>query len=195
MKTIDIKKIRQLGKDRLILATATMLGKKKPLKVTYHTKEYLDQKYKRYLEVLEMKPMMSEIFIKKAKDPDASEALLDRLDKIKLWNFAPQKRDEIKEAREFVKNCITTDIPYGQTIYIENDDIDGFLDKSNNLFGVKSYEYQTKNIPNINKIASIYSNEAKDQIKEPIDKFINIIKKPWQESADIDISELNLASA
>ena len=109
--------------------------------VVYQSRSAVADRYREAIRALDLKEAEAERFLDFDRLETFRRALEYRLDKAKLWNYAPDQRDEVKAARTFLKTLLATEIPYGETVFVPKEEIETFLADEANRFGVEAYYY------------------------------------------------------
>ncbi len=109
------------------------------LMVVYHTWETMKRRYDEAIRALELQEAEAERFGEPERLKTFHRALEKRLDKVKLWHYAPEQRDEVKAARTFLRSFLSVEIPYGEKRFIPADERESFWADAANRFGVEGY--------------------------------------------------------
>jgi len=109
------------------------------LMVIYHTRETMERRYREAIRALELQEAEAERFGEPEQLEHFGRALEKRLDKVKLWHYAPEQRDEVKAARTFLRNFLSAEIPYGERRFIPADERESFWVDAASRFGVEGY--------------------------------------------------------
>ena len=109
--------------------------------VVYHTRHAVADQYRQAIRALDLGETEAERFSDFDRLESFRSALEHRLDKTKLWHYAPDQRDEVKAARSFLRTLLTAEIPYGETLFVPEDETETFLADEANRLGVKEYYY------------------------------------------------------
>jgi len=112
--------------------------------VVYQDKASVAQQYRRAIAALDLDEADSNS-LQNFYALDTFRAQLEKhVTKTKLWNYAPQQRADVKQARSFLQNILTLEIPYGETLLVSADEMEAFLADEAQCFGVAEYYYCTR---------------------------------------------------
>jgi len=62
--------------------------------------------------------------------------LTKQLKKIKLWNYPPDTREDVRKARQYLHDLLDIGVPFGESMIISADEIDEFVSDERRQFGV-----------------------------------------------------------
>ncbi len=163
MKTMDVNPLKKLGEKvpfvgeqkteevrtdplsgvtlRPHVIQADEAAQEGDMMVVYHSREAMLEQYRRAIRALDLNETEQEHLL----DPDRldtfRQALEYRLEKTKLWNYAPEQREEVKAARAFLQTFLRADIPYAETLFVPGDEMEAFLADETLRFGAEEYYY------------------------------------------------------
>ncbi len=109
--------------------------------VIYRTREAMADQYREAIRVLDLKESEEERFLDFDQIETFRKALAHRLERIKLWNYAPEQREEVKTARAFLRTFLRAKIPYAETLLVPVDEMEAFLADETLRFGAEEYYY------------------------------------------------------
>jgi hypothetical protein len=109
--------------------------------VRYADEAALHARYRRAIRTLDWDASLEERFGDPTQAERFRDALMHRLQKVKLWNYAPEKRDDVKAARAFLRRYLTQKVPYGRIEVIGAEEMDDFLADEARRFGVETFHY------------------------------------------------------
>ncbi len=109
--------------------------------VRYKTLQIVASDYRQAIRALDLSEEREEQYLQ-YNGQEAFRASLGRmLDGIKLWNYAPEKRDEVKSARTYLRHIAEATVEYGSEKLVRKDDIEDFFADEANIFAVAEYYY------------------------------------------------------
>jgi len=109
--------------------------------VQYADAEALASQYRRAVRALELDEAIEARYLDLDRLESFQDDLKRQLTKVKLWNYAPQKRDDVRAARLFLRHYLNQTIPYGTMRTVHADEMEAFLMDEACRFGVARYYY------------------------------------------------------
>ena len=166
MKTIDLNVIKDLGSKvpfaggekteetlshfvqgtRLdpYVCSAEQKGTEGDMMLVYQDRASVAQQYRQAIAMLDLNEADTR-YLQNFDAIDTFRTQLEKqIDKTKLWNYAPQQREDVKKARTFLKNILSVEIPYGETVFVPAEEMEEFLADEVQCFGVAEYYYCTR---------------------------------------------------
>ncbi len=166
MNTIDWNALKDLGKSSLPFGIGTqedavivhapsgtllypwsgsddVPGAPGDMLVTYWDQAETTRRFHQAIRALDLDTGEEAVYLEQVMDDTLRVRLARRLEQIKLWNHPPMRRDAIKNARTFLKQYVTQNVPHGKTRHVPQEEIDAFLGDPSARFGVAAYYYRT----------------------------------------------------
>jgi hypothetical protein len=109
--------------------------------VRYQGAQIVATNYRRAIRTLELPEAKEERYISFYEIDAMRSELAKMIDDIKLWNYAPRKREEVKAARAYLHQVLESSAEYGTESVILQDEIKGYFDDAGHNFAVAEYYY------------------------------------------------------
>jgi len=136
------------------------------LKVVYADYDTMAARYAQAIRALDLDEAEEARFLDLDRFESFRRSLERRLRKTKLWDYAPDRRDEVKAAREFLEAWMHARIPYGETVWIPEDERESFWADGSRQLGVESYALRPHRleIERVSERVSQLSHELEDWV-------------------------------
>jgi hypothetical protein len=152
--------------------------------VTYHTRDEMARQYRQAIWALDLD---DEQFARLADFDrlETNRSLLEKqLNKTKLWHYAPEQRETVKEARRFLQQMLDAKIPYGKTVRVPHEEIESFLQDAMKQLGVAQYAYvQEKSTLNALESTKEVIGHMRHFVEDVIEKIPNPVEEHLRLSA------------
>jgi len=221
MKSIDVETLKTLREKmpfagehkeeqvRIDSATGTVLhphllhkddtAAEGDMMVVYQSRRAIADQYRQAIRALDLNETEEERFLDFDHLETFRSALSYRLDKTKLWNYAPDQRDDVKAARTFLKTLLSTEIPYGETLFVPEEEIETFLAEETNRFGVEEYYYclqdSVLHLDQAREAVAEFGHRIETLMTEPIHKVQHLAETVIEKIPDPIDNHFHLMSA
>jgi hypothetical protein len=151
MKTIDLNRVKHMNEMRVV----------------YQDEASIARQYTDAIRTLDLSEGETACYLELDRLATFRPALEHRLEKTKLWNYAPDQREDVKTARSFLTLFLAVDIPYGQTVYVPREETEGFLEDEACMLGVAEYHPAHKTLP---QMGEALEQRIESLVAEPVHK-------------------------